>query len=113
MRVELPVQITELAFKIMSNKAADVSCLHLCGLEPLLKTQRLCSTVCKAAWSAYSVVLVPHVKIRSLATWKPICQLDGQTVNLMQPHDAKQIILSSKFSNLLPVHGQICLIDQI
>lgn len=77
------------------------------------KAQRFCSTVCKAAWSANSVVLVPNVKIRTLATWKLICQLDGETVNLMQPHDAKQIILSSKFSNLLPVHGQICLIHKI
>lgn len=97
----------------MQNKAADVLCLRLCGLEALLKARRFCSTVRKAAWSAYSVVLVPNVKIRTLATWKLICQLDGETVNLMQPRDAKQTILSSKFSNLLPVHGQICLSDKI
>lgn len=96
----------------MSNKAAVVLCLRLCGLEPLLKAQRFCSTVCQTSWPAYSVVLVPNVQITALATWKLICQLDGETVNLMQPRDAKQIILSSKFSNLLPVHGKISLIDK-
>lgn len=97
----------------MQSKAADGLRLHLCGLEPLLKAQRFCSTVCTAAWPAYSAVLVPNVKIRTLATWKLICQLDREAVNLMQPHDAKQIILSSQFSNLLPVRGQICLIVKI
>lgn len=74
-------------------------CLHLCGPELRLKAQRFCST----PWSAYSEVLVPDVKIRALATWKLIRQLDGETVNLMQPDDLKQILLPSKFSNLLPV----------
>lgn len=70
-------------------------------------------TVCKAAWSAYSEVLVPNVKIRTLATWKLICQLDGETVNLMQPDDVEQIRPSLRFSNLLPVLGQRCLMDEI
>lgn len=89
--------------------AVDVLCLHVCVLE----AQRFCSTVCKAAWSAYSEVLVPNLKIRTLATWKPICQLDGETVNLMQHDDVEHILLSLKFSNLLPVLGQSCLMDEI
>lgn len=88
--------------KVQLNKAADVSCLHLCGPELRLKAQRFCSTACEAAWSAYSEVLVPDVKIRTLATWKLIRQLDGETVNLMQPDDLKQILLPSKFSSLVP-----------
>lgn len=31
----------------------------------------------------------------------------------MQPGDAEQILLSLKFSNLLPVLGQSCLMDEI
>lgn len=89
--------------------AVDVLCLHLCGLE----AQRFCSTLCNAAWSAYSEVLDPKVKIRTLATWKPIRQLDGETVNLMQPDDVEQILLSFKFSNLLPVLGQSRLMGEI